>query len=144
MGNAIAFDERWEIRGESRFGVANCLPVAGLRSVWLDTCEAIRGTTGFMKHILPTRRSLIPSSFVVRALTSKGRRYECTNCGEQMFVKFESGLCPLCYNGRRPLRGLGVNAVREVPQALALAGVLDDPMLDELDDHVHHAHAARE
>ena len=144
MGNAIAFDARGELRGESRFGVASCLPVAGLRNAWLDTCEAIRGTTEIMKHILPTRRSLIPSSFVVRALTSQGRRYECSNCGEQMFVKFESGLCPLCFNGRRPLRGLELGAVREVPHALALAGVLDDPMLDELDEHTHRSFSARE
>jgi hypothetical protein len=74
---------------------------------------------------------MIPSSFVVRALSSQGRRYACANCGEQMFVQFESGLCPLCYNGRRPLRG--GSALREVPHALALAGVLDDPMLDELE-----------
>ncbi|MFI5319458.1 MAG: hypothetical protein ACHQ6V_07750 [Myxococcota bacterium] len=85
-----------------------------------------------MKHVLPKRRSMIPSSFVVRALTSQGRRYACTNCGEQMFVQFDSGLCPHCYNGRRPLRSL--QSVREVPLALALAGVLDDPQLDDLDD----------
>ncbi|MBM4383282.1 MAG: hypothetical protein FJ091_07905 [Deltaproteobacteria bacterium] len=76
-----------------------------------------------MSHILPKRRSLIPSSFVVRALTAQGRRFACTNCGEQMFVRYESGLCPHCYNGRRPLRG--TEAVREVPVNLALAGIDD-------------------
>jgi hypothetical protein len=75
---------------------------------------------------------MIPSSFVIRALTQHGRRYECTNCGEQMFVQYESGLCPLCYNGRRPLRG--VPSVRDVPHVLALVGVLDDPMLDAFDE----------
>jgi hypothetical protein len=49
-----------------------------------------------------------------------------------MFVQYDSGLCPLCYNGRRPLRARP--AVREVPHALALAGVLDDPMLEGLED----------
>lgn len=93
-----------------------------------------------MDHILPKRRSLIPSSFVIRALAHQGRRYACTNCAEQMFVQYESGLCPLCYNGRRPLRG--AQAVREVPHALALAGVLDDPLLDELESEcAHEAHA---
>jgi hypothetical protein len=124
MGNAIAFTAGSELRSTSRSYAASCRLVAGARSVWLDTCEALRGTTQVMKHILPQRRSLIPSSFVVRALTAQGRRYECSNCGEQMFVQFESGLCPHCYNGRRPLRGS--EAVREVPHALALAGVLDD------------------
>ncbi|HEU4430217.1 MAG TPA: hypothetical protein VFT98_15765 [Myxococcota bacterium] len=100
-----------------------------------------------MKHILPTRRSMIPSSFVVRALAHQGQRYACTNCGEQMFVRYDSGLCPLCYNGRRPLRS--VSSLREVPPSLALAGVLDDPMLDELEDdgalHARpHSFAARE
>jgi hypothetical protein len=137
MGNAIAFTSGSELRGAARFGAESCLLVAGVRSVWLDTCEAIRGTTEVMKHILPSRRSLIPSSFVVRALTSQGRRYACENCGEQMFVKYESGLCPLCYNGRRPLRGSEVR--REVPHALALVGVLDDPVLDELDQYAPYA-----
>ncbi len=73
-------------------------------------------------------RSLIPSSFVIRALAQNGRRYACKNCGEPMFVQYESGLCPLCYNGRRELRG--IPAIHEVPHALALAGVLDDPSLD--------------
>jgi len=40
-----------------------------------------------------------------------------------MFVRYESGLCPHCYNGRRPLRG--TEAVREVPVNLALAGIDD-------------------
>jgi hypothetical protein len=148
MGNAMAFDPRWELRGASRVGAASCLSAAGLRGAWLDTCDAIRGTTEIMKHILASRRSMIPSSFVVRALTSQGRRYACTNCGEQMFVKFESGLCPLCFNGRRPLRRAGSEPVREVPHALALAGVLDDPLLegfDELQPYAHaHDHAAHE
>jgi hypothetical protein len=132
MSNAIAFSPGSELRGRSRFGVESCLLVAGARNVLLDTYDALRGTTEIMKHILPQRRSLIPSSFVVRALTSQGRRYACTNCGEQMFVQYDSGLCPLCYNGRRPLRGGPV--VREVPHSLALAGVLDDPMLEGLED----------
>jgi hypothetical protein len=139
MGNAIAFDSGRELRGASRLGAASCRPVAAARRVWLDTCEALRGTTESMKHILPTRRSLIPSSFVVRALTAQGRRYTCSNCGEQMFVRYESGLCPHCFNGRRPLRGTG--AVREVPHALALAGVIDDPSLDELEGAERWAHA---
>lgn len=141
MGNAIAFDSGWELRGASRLGAASCRSVAGARRIWLDTCDAIRGTTEIMKHILPSRRSLIPSSFVVRALSARGRRYACTNCGEQMFVQYESGLCPHCFNGRRPLRGTGV--VREVPHALALAGVIDDPSLDELEDGERWTHAPR-
>jgi hypothetical protein len=124
MGNAIAFTAGSELRAAARSSAGSCRFVAGARSVWLDTCEALRGTTEIMKHILPQRRSLIPSSFVVRALTAQGRRYECANCGEQMFVQFDSGLCPHCYNGRRPLRGS--ETPREVPHALALAGVLDE------------------
>ncbi len=82
-------------------------------------------------------RTVIPSSFLVRALASKGRRYHCRNCGDQMFVKYESELCPLCFNGRRPMNQLGTileGGVREVPDGMALAGVLDDPTIDELVD----------
>jgi hypothetical protein len=137
FGHPLDFVAMPALRGES------CALVAAARNAWSDTCAVIRGTTSIMRHILPKRRSLIPSSFVVRALTAQGQRFACTNCGEQMFVRYESGLCPLCYNGRRPL--LGIGAVREVPQALALAGVLDDPMLEELEDepfvHERHAHS---
>jgi hypothetical protein len=132
MGNAIAFSPSSELRSRPRFGADSYRLVAGVRNAMLDTYDALRGTTEIMKHILSQRRSLIPSSFVVRALTSQGRRYACSNCGEQMFVQYDSGLCPLCYNGRRPLRGSPV--VREVPHGLALAGVLDDPMLEGLED----------
>ena len=140
MSNAIAFTLGSELAGASRFSASSCRLVAGARNVWLDTCDALRGTTELMKHVLPKRRSLIPSPFVVRALTSQGRRYACHNCGELMFVQYESGLCPLCYNGRRPLRG--VQSVREVPHALALAGVLDDPMFEDLDEEHGHAGCA--
>jgi hypothetical protein len=132
MSNAIAFSADSELAGASRFRSDGCRRIAGARSRWLDTSEALRVTTEIMKHILPTRRSMIPSSFVVRALAHQGQRYACANCGEQMFVRYDSGLCPLCYNGRRPLRG--VSSLREVPHSLALAGVLDDPMLDELEN----------
>jgi hypothetical protein len=132
MGNAKAFGSGSRIPAPLRLGAPSCRSVAGARAARLDTREAARGTTEIMKHILPQRRSLIPSSFVVRALTVRGRRYACTNCGEQMFVQYESGLCPLCYNGRRPLRS--AEGVREVPHALALAGVLDDPAFEELDE----------
>jgi len=139
MGNQVVFSADSEIAGGSRIQRGDCLSVAGVRSLWLDTYEALRGTTEIMKHILPTRRSMIPSSFVVRALAHQGQRYACTNCGEQMFVRYDSGLCPLCYNGRRPLRG--VASLREVPASLALAGVLDDPMLEELEDDGRTLHA---
>jgi len=47
-----------------------------------------------------------------------------------MFVRFESGLCPMCFNGRRP-DVLGAGPVYPVPEEVALAGVLDDPSLEE-------------
>jgi hypothetical protein len=81
-----------------------------------------------MNTVRSRSRSLIPSSFVIRALAQTGRRFACKNCNEQMFVQYESGLCPLCYNGRRQLHDHG--PVHEVPHALALAGVLDDPSVE--------------
>lgn len=71
--------------------------------------------------------ALLPSAFVIKALASHGRRYECDHCGETMFVRYESGLCPLCFNGRRGAVAVGRPA-RPVPEHLALVGVLDDPI----------------
>jgi len=77
----------------------------------------------------PKHRSLIPSSFVIRALARAGRRYHCRCCGERMFVRFESGLCPLCFNGRSGLEP-PEEPLRPVPGHMALAGVLDDPQVE--------------
>ena len=65
----------------------------------------------------------------MRALALQGRRYHCKNCGERMFVRFESGLCPMCFNGRRP-NVIGEGPVYRVAEELALAGVLDDPCIE--------------
>jgi hypothetical protein len=78
----------------------------------------------------PKRRLLIPSSFLVRALTRGGRRYACRNCREPMFVRYESGLCPHCFNGRRELTL--AEPARQVPEGRALAGVLDDPAIEQV------------
>jgi hypothetical protein len=48
-----------------------------------------------------------------------------------MFVRYESGLCPLCYNDRRPVNL--EESVREVPAEMVLAGILDDPALETLE-----------
>jgi len=71
---------------------------------------------------------MIESGFLVQALRRGGAVYHCDNCGERMFVKYESGLCPLCYNGRRALRV--DEPVRVVSHEHALAGVLDDPAIE--------------
>ena len=81
------------------------------------------------KWIRPKPRLLIPGSFLVRALSQNGPRYACGNCGDRMFVRYASGLCPHCFNGQRPWRG-EASPPTEVPHHLALAGVLDDPSLD--------------
>jgi hypothetical protein len=141
MSNAGTIGIATENSGSAYFNAESCWPLARSRSFVADTFLLLRGTSNIMNHLLPKRRSMIPRSFVIRALTHQGRRYACTNCGEQMFVQYESGLCPLCYNGRRPLRG--VQAMQEVPHALALAGVLDDPRLDDLDgEFAHEPYAA--
>ncbi len=80
------------------------------------------------RRIRPTNRATIHCGFLIQALRSDGAVHRCVNCGERMFVKFASGLCPLCYNGRRPLRVEG--ALQVVRDGLALAGVLDDPGIE--------------
>lgn len=81
------------------------------------------------RRLLPRLRATIPSSFLVRALATRGRRHHCVNCGEVMFVRYASGLCPLCFNGRRAVT-LPEPTV-EVPPERALAGVLDDPAIED-------------
>ena len=78
--------------------------------------------------ILPKTRTLIPSSFVVRALAIEGPRYHCHGCGDVMFVRHDSGLCPWCFNGEGAWHGV---SPREVPHELVLAGVLDDPVVED-------------
>ena len=73
--------------------------------------------------ILPKVRRLIPSSFVVQALCHDGRRFHCGNCGDVMFVRYASGLCPLCFNGRK--RWNASEEPREVPHAFLFDGLLD-------------------
>jgi hypothetical protein len=49
-----------------------------------------------------------------------------------MFVKYASGLCPLCYNGRRELRL--DEPVHLAPDEIVLAGILDDPAIEVVPD----------
>jgi hypothetical protein len=77
-----------------------------------------------MLKILEKRRILIPSSQLVRVLAQARTTLSCSNCGERMFVKYESGLCPLCFNGQRAL------CSEHVPKGLAL-GLLDEHGLEE-------------
>ena len=51
--------------------------------------------------ILPKPQLLLSGAFVIRALGLYGPRYECGDCGATMFVRYESGLCPRCFNGHR-------------------------------------------
>ena len=53
------------------------------------------------QFIRPKPGLVLSSSHVVRALDLHGPRYQCGGCGSKMFVKYESGLCPRCYNRAR-------------------------------------------
>jgi hypothetical protein len=85
------------------------------------------------KWVRSTRgATMIHSGFLIQALRQGGAVHRCINCGEQMFVKYASGLCPLCYNGRRELfldEPIHVAAAEKV-----LAGVLDDPAIEVVAD----------
>ena len=82
------------------------------------------------KRVLSKQRMMLPSAFLVRALARGRHAFHCRNCGERMFVQYESGLCPLCYNGQSALHLPEVP--HPVPDSHALAGVLDDPTVEEL------------
>ena len=70
----------------------------------------------------------IHNGFLIQVLRRRGAIHYCVNCGERMFVKYASGLCPLCYNGRRELHL--DEPVRAAPDECVLAGVLDDPAIE--------------
>lgn len=80
------------------------------------------------RWVRPAHRGTIHSGFLIKALRRGGPVHRCVNCGERMFVKYASGLCPLCYNGRRELRI--EEAVHTAPEENVLAGVLDDPAIE--------------
>ncbi len=80
------------------------------------------------KRVLKRRETLIPSAFLVRALARDSKAHHCEACGERMFVRYASGLCPQCFNGVGGSVPQG--PVVEVPDGLALAGVLDDPSVE--------------
>jgi hypothetical protein len=69
----------------------------------------------------------IPSAWIVRGLAQAGTVHTCASCDARMFVRYASGLCPLCWNGRGPARPA---LVTYVAAERALAGVLDDPALE--------------
>jgi len=73
----------------------------------------------------------IASTWVVWGLGKGGSEHACEDCGAKMFVKYSSGLCPQCFNG---LRSATRNAapVVHVPCERALAGVLDDPAIEDV------------
>ena len=58
-----------------------------------------------------------------------GSEHACDECGAKMFVRYSSGLCPQCFNGLRSARHAG--PVVHVPFERALAGVLDDPAIED-------------
>ena len=71
---------------------------------------------------------MIHNGFLIQSLRRRGAVHRCVNCGERMFVTYASGLCPLCYNGRRPLHL--DEPVHVAPDEHVLAGVLDDPAIE--------------
>ena len=70
----------------------------------------------------------IPSTWVVWGLGKGGSVHTCGECGARMFVRYSSGLCPLCFNGVGEAHEAG--PVVHVPIERALAGVLDDPAIE--------------
>ena len=71
---------------------------------------------------------MIHNGFLIQSLRRRGAVHSCLNCGERMFVKYASGLCPLCYNDRRELRL--DEPVHVAPEERVLAGVFDDPAIE--------------
>jgi hypothetical protein len=75
------------------------------------------------------RDNFIASTWIVWGLGKGGSVHTCGGCGARMFVRYSSGLCPLCFNGLRELEQAG--GVLHVVHERALAGVLDDPAIED-------------
>ena len=73
----------------------------------------------------------IASTWVVWGLGKGGSEHACDECGAKMFVRYSSGLCPQCFNGLSPARH-PAGPVVQVPYERVLAGVLDDPAIEEV------------
>ena len=95
--------------------------------------------TMWRKWVRPAQRKTIHSGFLIQTLRRRGAVHRCINCGERMFVKYASELCPLCYNGRRAVHL--DQPVYVVPDGNALAGVLDDPAIETVPEPSQPAHS---
>jgi hypothetical protein len=80
------------------------------------------------RRVLTIDRATIDNGSLIKALRRGGAVHRCVNCGERMFVKYASGLCPLCYNGRRAVQV--DEPVHVVSDEKVLAGVIDDPAIE--------------
>jgi len=77
------------------------------------------------QFIRPKPGLVLSSSHVVRALDLHGPRYECGSCGSKMFVRYESGLCPRCFNREKEAESSVQEAMHEVLYDFEHAGTED-------------------
>ena len=52
-------------------------------------------------RLLPRKHMVIQSAWLVRVLATGQRWHHCRACGSRMFVKAETGLCPVCLTQKR-------------------------------------------
>ena len=88
---SCAMQRRW-----LRRGLAGRLPASAA-----VTHPGVTGTYGHGERNPPEAPLLLSGAYVIRALGLFGPKYECGDCGATMFVRYESGLCPRCFNGQR-------------------------------------------
>lgn len=77
------------------------------------------------QFIRPKPGLVLSSSHVVRALDLHGPRYHCDGCGSKMFVRYDSGLCPRCFNRESQAHG-SVSEVLFDFEQLGSEGLLPD------------------
>ena len=51
--------------------------------------------------MMPKRGNVIHNAWLVRVLANSRDAHQCARCGARMFVKGESGLCPVCFTEAR-------------------------------------------
>jgi hypothetical protein len=70
-------------------------------------------------RLLPRQKLIFHSAWLVRVLSDSRSGHRCRDCGSRMFVKPESGSCPVC-RGRRRRREEKIGEVVHEQAASAL------------------------
>ncbi len=77
--------------------------------------------------MMPKRGNVIHNAWLVRVLANSRDAHQCARCGARMFVKGESGLCPVCFTEARQRKQRIESLVEDARSAVADASGGPEP-----------------